>query len=255
MSLGSLYCMVVCISWSGSELWFSLEIEAADPCYHSNREKISFDLPCTSQAPCFFCATMFNGSSNIIVQGGIFIIAGNVDSARASLGRCSLTWTSMLANLGNIIEEMGVNISQNSPTELNPSHESGPINFCTSHGQPEGPTTDQFSYTQETNPQESCKSQADPAPRYSADNFGTSVHPSGQVPEPEYGLFLMPTPSTTSEVKPWETVGASWRNVEPNVDSHAGPPPFPMPSYFSEPQYGMSQNVLIQMYVTLIFLI
>ena len=55
-------------------------------------------FPCMSQALFFlprfliFCASMFNGSSNIIIQGGTFIIAGNagnIDSA--SLSRCPLT--------------------------------------------------------------------------------------------------------------------------------------------------------------------
>lgn len=139
---------------------------------------------------------------------------------------------------------MGVNISQNSATESN--HEGGPFSFGTSHGQ--GPTADQFSYTQEPNAEEACKTQVDPALRYSADNLETSVHASGQMPE--YGAYLMPTPSVTSES--WETVGASWRNIKPNADSHAAAPPFPMPSHFSEPQYGMSGNVLIQFFVTFI---
>ena len=60
---------------------------------------------------------MFGGSSNIIIQGGTFIIGSNIDSA--DLGRCPLTWISTIANLGNIIEEFGVNISQNSANESN----------------------------------------------------------------------------------------------------------------------------------------
>ena len=131
---------------------------------------------------------------------------------------------------------MGANISQDS----------------TGQNTGQGPTN--FSYTQEPNAQESCKPQVDPAPRsHSTDNFETSVHASGQVPV--YGPYPMPTPSITSEVKSRETVGASWRNAKPNVDSHSASPPFPMPSNFSEPQYGMSRNVLIQFRLLRIILI
>ena len=44
-----------------------------------------------------FLALMFNNSSNVIVQGGTFIIVSNAD--RDSLGRCPSTWISTLANL------------------------------------------------------------------------------------------------------------------------------------------------------------
>jgi hypothetical protein len=112
-------------------------------------------------------------------------------------------------------------------------------------------SADQFSYAQEANAQESsscqCKPQVDPAPR------SHSVHASGQAPE--YSPYLMPTPSITSEVKSWETVDASRRNAKPNVDSHAAPPPFPMPSYFSKPQYGMSRNVLTRFFVVYLLVI
>jgi len=121
---------------------------------------------------------MFNGSSNIIIQGGTFIIIGNINSAS--------------------LDEMGVNISQKSLIESNHKRCSN-VNFCPSHGQ--GLTTNQFSH--------------------SAENLGKSVHVSGQVPE--YSPYLMPTPPITSEVKSWETVGASRRNVKPIVDSHAPP--------------------------------
>ena len=122
----------------------------------------------------------------------------------------------------------------------------------------QGPTTDQFSYSQEPKAQGSCNSQVDPAPRsHSTNNFETSVRASGQDRQvPEYGPYrTMPRP-ITSEVKLCETVGASWRNAKPNVHSHAVPqaPPFPMPSYFPKPQYGMSRNVLIQFFVAFLII-
>ena len=105
---------------------------------------------------------------------------------------------------------MGVNISQNSSVESNHCDGSSP-NFCASHGQ--GLTTNQFSYrnpSQEANALESCKPQLDSAPgSHSAENFGTSVYTSGQVPE--YSSNLIPTPSVKS-------VGASKKL---NDDSHA----------------------------------
>ena len=115
----------------------------------------------------------------------------------------------------NIKGEMGPNIPQDSTSGSNSGH---------------GPTTDQFSYTQEANAQESCKPHVDSVPRsHSADNFETS----GQVPE--YGPFPMPTPSIADD--------ASRRNVKSNVNLHTLPPPFPTPIYFSKP-HGMF-NVLI----------
>jgi len=244
--------------------------------------------------------SMFNGSSNIIIQGGTFIITGNIDSAslkemsanipqHSAIGSTtgqepttdqfsyaqeanaqesckpqvdpapqshsvyasgqateyitylmptpSITpevksWETVDASRRNAksnvdshaapspilmpIEEMSASISQNSAI-MGSNTGRGPN------------TADQFSYAQEANAQESCKPQVDPAPQ------SHSVHASGQAPE--YSPYLMPTPSITSEVKSWETVDAS-RSARPNVDSHAAPPPFPMPSYFSKPQYG-----------------
>jgi hypothetical protein len=90
---------------------------------------------------------------------------------------------------------MGLNISQNSAIESNHKYGSN-LNSCTSPGQ--GLTTNQFSH--------------------SAEKFGRSAYASGQVPE--YSPYPSPMPSITSEAKPWETVGASRRNVEPNDDSH-----------------------------------
>jgi len=123
---------------------------------------------------------MFNGSSNIYIQGGTFVSAGNID--RASL------------------EEMGVNFPPNSAIESNYKRCSD-LNFCASHASGRGPTN-QFSH--------------------SAGNFGRSIYASGQVPE--CSPYLMPTPSITSEVKSWDTIGASRRDAKLNVDSHA--PPF-----------------------------
>jgi len=250
---------------------------------------------------------MFNGSSNIVIQGGIFIIAGNIDCAslkemganlpqNSAIGSAISTtgqepttdqfsyaqeanaqesykpqvdpaplshsvpateyystylsmptpsvtsssdvtsWDTVDASRRNAkpiidslpapspipmpIEEMGASISQDSA-----------IMGSNTGRRPN--SADQFSYAQEANAQESCqcKPQVDPAPR------SHSVHASGQAPD--YSPYLMPTPSITSEVKSWETVDASRRNTKPNVDSHvAAPPPFPMPSYFSKPQYG-----------------
>ena len=57
----------------------------------SVRARLHFSL----QDPCF---TMFNNSSNIVIQGGTFIFFGNSDGT--SLGRCSSTYISTLANLG-----------------------------------------------------------------------------------------------------------------------------------------------------------
>ena len=119
---------------------------------------------------------------------------------------------------------MGVNISQNSSVESNHSGSSNP-NFCASHGQ--GLTTNQFSYrnpSQEANALETCKPQLDSAPgSHSAENFGTSVYTSGQVPE--YSPNLIPTPS---EVKPCEITSTPTTSVESvgasrklNDDSHA----------------------------------
>ena len=134
------------------------------------------------------------------------------------------------------MEEIGGNISQRSATGSSTS---------------QGPTTDQFSYVQEANSEEFCKPQFDPVPRsHSADNFETSVHASGHAPEtPEYSPYLMPSPSITSDVKSWEAVDPSRRNPKSNVDSVPSPPPFPMPSYSSKPEHGMSQNILIQFLV------
>ena len=129
---------------------------------------------------------------------------------------------------------MGLNNSRNSAVESNHKHGSSNPNFCASYGQ--GLTTNQLSYTnlseanalESRKPQESCKPQVDPAHGfYSAKNSWTT---SGQVPM--YSPYLMPTPSITSEVKPWEimstptsvkSVGASRRNAKPIDDSHAHP--------------------------------
>ena len=120
---------------------------------------------------------------------------------------------------------MGVNISLNSSVESNRGSDP---NSCASHGQ--GVTTNQFSYrnpSQEANAAESCKPQADSAPKsHSAENFGTSVYTSGHVPE--ISPNLNPTPSMTLEVKSYEimsfptsvkSVGAP-RNVKPNDETH-----------------------------------
>jgi len=134
---------------------------------------------------------MFNGSSNVIIQGGTFIIAGNIDSAS--------------------LKELGANILQNSAMGSNTG---------------QGATANQLSYAQEGSAQEYCKPQVDSAPRSnSADNFESS---SWQPPVQEHSPYLMPTPSTTSEVNSWQTVGASRGNSKPNVDSHALPLPFPL---------------------------
>ena len=234
---------------------------------------------------------MFNGSSNITIQGGTFILVGSsIDSASLmSLSRLPPVFFcfSAFANLGTFKEGLGVNdIPQDSTSGSNTVQ--GPMADQSSYSQPEepqanaqkscephwhrdvdqsgpvprshqadnirremsasipqdsttasnsgqGPTTDQFSYTQEANAQESRKPHVDPVPRsHSADNFETSsVHASGQVPEFGPLLFPMPTPSISDDV--------SRRNVKPNhIDSHSLPPPFPLPIYFSEPQqYGM----------------
>ena len=94
----------------------------------------------------------------------------------------------------------------------------------------QGSTTDQFSYAQEANAEESGKPQFAPAPQsYSADSFETSAHASWRVPAQDHSPYRMPTPSTTSEVNSsWQTVGASTGNSTTNVDSHVRPLPFPM---------------------------
>jgi hypothetical protein len=126
---------------------------------------------------------------------------------------------------------MGVNISQNSPIESNHKPGGSNPNFCASHGQ--GLTTNQSSYgnpSQEANARESCKPQADPE-SHSAENLGTSIYTSRQVPE--YSPGLIPTPSITSEVGSCEimststsveSVDASRRNAKPNDDSRGGAP-------------------------------
>ena len=106
-----------------------------------------------------------------------------------------------------MIEELGAGIFQNAAMESNTA---------------QGPTTDQLSYAQEANAQESCKPQVDPTFRsHSPDNFETSLHASEQAPE------YMPTSSITSDVKSWQTVDSS--RGKSNVDFHAIPFPFPMP--------------------------
>ena len=134
-------------------------------------------------------------------------------------------------------EKIGVNIYQNSSIGSNTSTTS------------QGPTTYPFS-AQQANAQESRNKPGVGtggvnAPRSrSANNSAEtskSINASGQVPE-----YLMPMPS---DVKPWETVGASRRNAKLDVDSHTAPPPFPVPvSYYSKP-YGMSRNVFIQFFI------
>ena len=125
---------------------------------------------------------------------------------------------------------MGVNISQNSSTESNNKRGGSNPNFCALHGQ--GSTTNQFSYrnpsqNSEANARESCKPQVDPG-SHSAENVGTSIYTSRQVPE--YSPDLIPTPSITSEVRsckimstptPVKSASASRRNTKPNDDSHA----------------------------------
>jgi len=99
---------------------------------------------------------MFNGSSNIYIQGGTFINAGSIDSAS--------------------FEEMGMTIPQNSAIESN--HKRGStLNICASHASGhcgQGPTN-QFSH--------------------SAGNFGRSVCASGQVPEYSPYLMPTPSTS------------------------------------------------------------
>ena len=238
---------------------------------------------------------MFNGSSNITIQGGTFILVGSsIDSASLmSLSRLPPVFFcfSAFANLGTFKEGLGVNdIPQDStsgsntvqgpmadqssysqPEEPQPSaqksckphwhrdvDQSGPVprshsadnirremsasipqDSTTASNSGQGPTTNQFSYTQEANAQESSKphvDQFDPVPRsHSTDNFETSVQASGQVPE--NGPFPMPTPSIADDAS---------RTVETNVDLQTLPPLFPTPIYFSKPQYGMfhSKSVL-----------
>ena len=115
-----------------------------------------------------------------------------------------------------MIEELGAGIFQNAAIESNTAQ----VNTA------QGPTTDQRSYAQEANAQESCKPQVDPTPRsHSPDNFETSLHASEQAPE--YSPYLMPASSITSEVKSWQTVDPS--KGKSNVDFHVVPFPFPMP--------------------------
>jgi len=116
------------------------------------------------------------------------------------------------------------------------------------HGQ--GPTTGQLSHknlSQEGNAWESYQPEVDPSSgSHSAENFGSSVHTYGRVPE--YGLYLVPAPSMTSKVKPRdriqstptsaEFVGAQRGSANRNDDSYTHPLQFPMPSYSSNPQYA-----------------
>ena len=143
---------------------------------------------------------------------------------------------------------MGVNIFQNSSIESNHKRGGSNPNFCALHGQ--GLATNQLSYgnpSQEANARESCKPQVDPG-SHSAENVGTSIYTSRQVPE--YSPDLIQTPSITSEVRsckimstptPVKSASASRRNAKWRLTCPL--PPFPI--YFSKSQYGMSGNVII----------
>ena len=200
-------------------------------------------LPVTSQALIFpprfliFCAQCSMVHPSLLLMAGLSSLPVIWITPLLVL-KVGAHWLSRFPRslILDIIEEICENISQDSAIGSNTG---------------QGPTTDQSSSAQEANAQEPCKPQVDPTPlSHSADNFETSVHASGQVPE--YGSYLMPTPSITSEVKSCQTVGVSRRNAKriakPNVDLHAALP-FPTPSHFSNPQYGMSQNVLIHFFV------
>ena len=127
-----------------------------------------------------------------------------------------------------------MNISQNSAVGSKHRRGSSHPNICPYNGQ--GLTTNHLSSknpSQEENAQSSMP-QVGPAPRsHAAEDFGTSVYTSGQVPEYSSLAYLMPIPSITSEVKKsWElmstptsvkSVGSSRRNAKPNDDSRAFP--------------------------------